>query len=380
VRPRCAYVLPLKAADADGAADLGAYLTTLVGHAHVIAVDGSSSEVFAAHRRAFPPWVEHIGVDPDLTFAFGKVNGVLTGLRRAQHDAVVIADDDVRYTPDVLRDVVALLDRADVVVPQNIFTELPWHARWDTARSLLNRAFGGDWPGTVAVRRSALVAAGGYDGDCLFENLELVRTIQAGGGGVCRAAWISVPRRPPTTSHFLSQRVRQAYDSFAQPWRLAVELAAAPALALAARRWGVGRAVAGAAAGVVAVAEVGRRRHGGRRWFPRTASLWAPAWVAERAVTSWAALGCRLVLGGVPYGGRRIRVAAHRPAELRAIVGGPKRAWLLQDTSTKGASNGRSDPAACDAVEGERLAGDAGGLRRAARRRRHQGEGHRLRA
>ena len=119
----------------------------------------------------------------------GKVNGVVTGVRECSHERVVIADDDVRYDAAALRRVVALLDEADLVRPQNYFDPLPWHARWDTARSLLNRVFTGDpafpvgdFPGTLAVRRSAFLASGAYDGDALFENLELMRTIRAAGG------------------------------------------------------------------------------------------------------------------------------------------------------------------------------------------------------
>lgn len=314
---RCTYVLPLKHADAGGGPELGAYLGTIVDHAQVIVVDGSAPDVFRAHAAALPSAVAHIPVDDDLRFAFGKVNGVLTGIRRAEHDAVVIADDDVRYTPALLATVVELLGRADVVRPQNVFDTLPWHARWDTGRTLLNRAFGTDWPGTLVVRRSVLDRVGGYDGDCLFENLELVRTIEAAGGRSLAAPWVAVPRRPPSAQHFWSQRVRQAYDSFAQGWRLALELGALPLFVSAARRYGL-PAVVVAVVGPLAGAEVGRRRHGGARMFPVTAALWAPLWAAERSVTSWLAVGCRLFLGGVPYGGRRIRLAAHSKRRLRA--------------------------------------------------------------
>src|SRR5918912_708810 len=78
--------------------------------------------------------------------------------------------------------IVAELDSADVVRPQNYFDPFPWHACLDTARSLLNRISGGDWPGTLGVRRSRLLATHGYDGKVLFENLELVRTVKAAGG------------------------------------------------------------------------------------------------------------------------------------------------------------------------------------------------------
>ncbi len=83
--------------------------------------------------------------------------------------------------PSSLRRVCALLDRADVVRPQNVFEPAPWHAVLDTGRSLIARATGGDWPGTLGLRMAAYARAGGYDGDVLFENLELVRTLRATG-------------------------------------------------------------------------------------------------------------------------------------------------------------------------------------------------------
>ncbi|MEY2568827.1 MAG: hypothetical protein QOE35_3356 [Actinomycetota bacterium] len=376
----CTYVLPLRHADASAAPELGAYLADLVDLAQVVVVDGSAPEVFAAHRAAFPHGVIHLPVDADLTYAFGKVNGVLTGLRRAEHEAIVIADDDVRYSAELLARLVELLDHVDVVRPQNVFTTLPWHARWDTARALLNRVAGADWPGTLAVRRSVLRRAGGYDGDCLFENLELVRTVLAVGGRTTPAPWLYVPRTPPDASHFWSQRVRQAYDSFAQPWRLAAELAALPTLLFAACRWGPRRTVAAAGALAVSAAEVGRRRHGGRRVFRPTAALWAPAWIAERAITAWLAVASRVVLGGVPYGGTRLRTAAHSTRHLRTVLTHRQVGTTAEGPHTNGAPHGRTDPTPCHAVEGERMAGDTRRLGAAAGGRRHQGEGHLLRA
>jgi hypothetical protein len=167
-----------------------------------------------------------------------------------------------------------------------------------------------DWPGTLVVRRSALPA--GYDGDALFENLELVRTVRARGGRELPVRDLYVQRRPPTAAHFRGQRVRQAYDSFAQPGRLAVELAVLP-LALAALRRP--RVLLAGAAAVVGLAEVGRRRAGGRLVFPADTPLWAPLWLAERAVCAWLAVGARL-RGGVRYGDGRLRLAAHRTRDL----------------------------------------------------------------
>ncbi|WP_245899002.1 glycosyltransferase [Nonomuraea indica] len=312
------YVLPLRWED-DGGGDveeLTAYLRRLTRHvARVVVVDGSPADVFERHAARWRGLVEHVR-PAALGFANGKVDGVTTGLRLTRADHVVIADDDVRYDRPALAEMRALLDRAHLVRPQNYFEPLPWHARWDTARTLLNRGLGGDYPGTFGVRRGFFLRMGGYDGDVLFENLELIRTVRAHGGTECRAAGLYVRRLPPEAGRFWSQRVRQAYDDLAQPARMALFLAVLPAsaAALARRRFGLLAAGAGL---TVALAEAGRRRAGGRRVFPWTACLFAPVWVLERAVCSWLALAAAL-RGGVPYAGRRLRRAAHSGRWLRA--------------------------------------------------------------
>lgn len=307
------YILPLKWGDDRGLESLCTYLNQLVRWIPVIVVDGSPAALFAAHESAFPGAVRHCRPHT-LGCGNGKVEGVLTGVRLSACECLVIADDDVRYTLAGLERAVALLADADVVRPQNYFPPpLPWHARWDTARTLINRGFGADYPGTLAVRRSTLLAAGGYSGDVLFENLELLRTIRAAGGLEARADDLFVSRVPCSVPHFWRQRVRQAYDSFAQPARLAVELSLLPALLMSLRK--PGRLLMLAAAGVL-VAERGRRRADGTRVFTAGAALWAPLWLFERAVSAWLAVGWR-VRGGMPYAGKPLRTAAHSLRRLR---------------------------------------------------------------
>lgn len=313
-RPPLSYVLPIRREQYAGdVAELAAYLHRIAARAEVIVVDGSPPPVFAAHARSFgdvgATW-RHLPPDPRLRFRNGKVNGVLTGLGVATADRVIVADDDVRYDEAPLEAVAGILSDADLVRPQNFFAcagPLPWHARWDTARTLVNRAFGQDFPGTLGVRRSFVLGAGGYDGDVLFENLQLIRTVRARGGRVVEAPGIHIRRLPPTVGRFWSQRVRQAYDELAQPGRLALFLAVLPAVAASARRPRV--LLAGAGVSIV-LAEVGRRRAGGAAVFPFSASLFAPLWVLERGVCSWVAVGARLLLGGCPYRGEVIRLAA----------------------------------------------------------------------
>lgn len=322
-RRAASYVLPLRWSAPGPIAELASYLRGLRPELEeALVVDGSPPALFQRHAEELGGAARHLRPHPDLDFAMGKANGVITGVREASCERIVLADDDIRYDRPGLRRVLALLDHADLVRPQNYFDELPWHARWDTARSLLNRVLTldpefpvGDFPGTLAVRRSAFFESGAYDGDAMFENLELMRTVHAAGGVVLTPLDLYVARRPPSTAHFLSQRVRQAYDDLAMPLRLLAFLGAGPLAALALRR-GRPWLPAGAAAASIAVAEAGRHRAGGAERFPASASLLAPAWIAERSLCSWLAVGARL-RGGIRYRGRRLPLAASPSRRLR---------------------------------------------------------------
>lgn len=311
------YVVPVRWRDGAQRQDLAAYLAAIAPHCgELIVVDGSPPEVFAANAAAWGELAIHVPPAAEDGCLMGKVAGVRTGIRLASHERVVIADDDVRYEPEALRRAAGLLDQHDLVRPQNYFSSLPWHARWDTARTLLNRALGRDYPGTMAVRRSRMLAMGLYDGDILFENLELIRTVQAHGGGTVAPLDLYVARTPPSAAHFWGQRTRQAYDDFALPLRMAIWLATVPLLALALARRRPGW-ITGAAALSVALAELGRRRGGGSARFPASSSLLAPVWVLERGVCAWLAVLQRLRFGGVRYGDSVIPVAAHSQRQLR---------------------------------------------------------------
>jgi hypothetical protein len=321
--PGVSYVVPLRWAEPGPIEELAGYLRLIAAEVgEVLVVDGSPTPLFERHATALHDIARHLPPHSDLNFAMGKVNGVVTGVREASCQRVVLADDDVRYDPAALRRTVSLLAEADLVRPQNYFDELPWHARWDTARSLLNRVFTGDptfpvgdFPGTLAVRREAFQASGAYDGDALFENLELMRTVRAAGGVVLTPLDLYVARRPPSARHFFSQRVRQAYDDFAIPPRIGAFLAVVPWATHSLRR-GHGRRLAAAGLASVVVAELGRRRAGGAKRFPPSCSLLAPVWICERSICSWLALGAKL-RGGVRYGAGRLSHSATSMRRLR---------------------------------------------------------------
>lgn len=300
------YVMPLFRRDTAGEDELVSYLAGICEIAEVTVVDGSDPGLFDRLDGALPAAVRHMR--PSGSSLNGKARGAMTGIRTARHDRIVLGDDDVRYTADQLAALATRLESADLVRPQNRYDPNPWHARWDTGRMLVGRALDGDYSGTVGVNGAVLARHGGYDGDVLFENLELERTVRAAGGRVKVARDIAVVRRPPELRHFLRQRVRQAYDDLAQPIRLIAELLLLPIVvcSMVRRRWST---IVGLALLVLAVAERGRRRAGGVRFFPATSVAWAPLWAAERAVTVWIALGLRL-RGGVVYNGVRLSRAA----------------------------------------------------------------------
>ena len=311
------YVLPLKWDERGDVDEMASYLKWLSQLCEVLVVDGSAPDRFDRHANAWAAHARVIRPDPALGYAMGKVNGVVTGIRHAGTQYLVIADDDVRYDEASLQRMRRELEVAQLVRPQNYFEPLPWHAAWDTSRSLLNRSFGADYPGTLGLRRSFFMDLGGtYDGDGIFENLELMRTIEAAGGRVASRLDIYVRRLPPDDSHFWSQRVRQAYDDLAQPPRLLLFLSLLPVV-LAARGRRRAKTVGTIATASIALAEIGRRRAGGTRFFPPRTSLMAPAWVAERAVCAWLALGSKILRGGVAYGGGIVPKAANSPRELR---------------------------------------------------------------
>jgi hypothetical protein len=330
VRLDATYVVPLRWTAPGPIDELGDHLAAVADRVdEVIVVDDSPPELHAAHGESLPAAVRHLTPDPGRQSPNGKVDGILTGIAAARNERIVIADDDVRWEHETLERAIGLLDEAELIRPQNYFRPLVLHARWDTARSLLNRVITGDrqfpvgdFPGTFALRRSFLLTAGGYDGSALFENLELMRTVAASGGRILTPLDLYVPRLPPSFAHFRSQRVRQAYDDWSMPLRMAAFMSLLPGLAwlLAGGRRGIAGAILAAP---IPIAEAGRRKADGRGHFPVSSSLLAPAWVLERGVCTWIAFWRGVSGTGVRYGRGRITLAATQPsgsgAEAREI-------------------------------------------------------------
>jgi hypothetical protein len=322
----CSYVVPFRqiATDAGTLATLANDFRRLGSRCEIVVADGSPPADFARHDAAWGRLCRHVPLDPRWRFANGKVNGVLTGIDAASHEYVVLADDDVVHERADVDRLCALLAEADLVVPQNYFRPLPWWARVETARMLVNRAIrpAGDYPGTYALRRSVLRRIGPYDGDVLFENEAMRLHFARHGARVVHARNLMIARRPPTFAKWREQRVRQAYEDLDLRSKTAIFAALLPAGGLVGVTLGAGATAAYAAtvaATAIALAAVGRDG-AAASVIPASTSLAAPLWVLERAVSVHRAAWARLVRGGCRYGDRLIAT----PSDARrAIVPSP---------------------------------------------------------
>jgi hypothetical protein len=273
----------------------------------VIVVDGSPPEVFDEHARAWAAVCRHVPVDKRYKYLNGKVNGVHTGVDLASHERIVLADDDIRYTSDDIARACELLERHEMVRPQNYLTPLPWWARTESARMLVNRGAlrAGDYPGTCAFRRSTCLRVGHYDGDVLFDNEEIVRHFALKGADVLCATDFFVLKRPPTFDKWLEQRPRQAYEDFVMRAKTLLFASLVPA-ALALALFADGSALLAFAAVVtlasMLVALRGLLRDRAYGFFPAWTVLYAPLWVLERALSVYWAFYWRVRYGGYPFG------------------------------------------------------------------------------
>ncbi len=310
---RCTYLLTIRRVrfDKHEAEYFREYFRLIVAAScDVLVVDGSPSDVFAAHKEVWGGVCLHAPVDPRHEYLNGKVNGIHTGIAIAAHERVILADDDIRYTEGDVRRMTALLACNDMVRPQNYLRPLPFWARMESARMLINRAWiaEGDYPGTLGVRRSAMLRVGHYDGDVLFDNEEIVRHFRAHGACVFYARDFFILKRPPTFQKWLEQRPRQAYEDFVMRAKTAFFASLPVALALvwfvAGWRWALAF-VASAACGAAAVAARGLG-DGAARFFPAWLCLYAPLWVGERAVSTYWAFYWRVARGGYPFGDKLV--------------------------------------------------------------------------
>jgi hypothetical protein len=308
----CAYVLPSRRSsfNPDDAASLRRYLEILKqAGCEVIVADGSAPEVFDRYASVFGAVCRHVPVDRRFGYLNDKINGIYTGIALASFDRIILADDDIRYTAENIRAIMRLLDHNDLVRPQNFLHPLPWWAKMESARMLINRALltAADYPGTCAFRRGRMLAAGRYDGDVLFDNEEIIRHLAQDGCTLAYANDLFVRKCPPTFWKWIEQRPRQAYEDFGMRLKTALFFALLPLSFLIGVRFGVAwLAVFFITLSLLAtlIAARGRARGRAREFFPAYCCFFAGLWMFERTLSTYWALYWYLTRGGYPFGGR----------------------------------------------------------------------------
>ncbi|HEX8265475.1 MAG TPA: glycosyltransferase family 2 protein [Pyrinomonadaceae bacterium] len=272
----------------------------------ILVVDGSPAEIFAAYDAVWNDRCRHETVDPQYRYLNGKVNGIHTGIALAAHERVILADDDIRYTPDDVERMSRLLADYEMVRPQNYFLPLPFWARMEAARMLINRAWlrEGDYTGTLGVTRSAMRRVGHYDGDVLFDNEEIVRHFRLKNARIKYARDFFVLKRPATFRKWIEQRPRQAYEDFIMRAKTAFFLLLPIALVLFWSFGGFAFALGFAllvAVGAVFTAALGLN-DGATNFFPISTVFYAPLWFIERSFSTYWAFYWRFTRGGYPFG------------------------------------------------------------------------------
>src|SRR5216684_1611996 len=141
---RCTYVVPLEDSATWSPGDLQAfseYLSTLgVAGCDVLILDGSASETLDRNRRTLR-WVgRHRTVSPQHRGSGGAIDSLRCAAAEALCEKVIVASPEVRYTAAELVNVCDLLDRHEVVEPQDYVDPLPWWGAIDAGRILVHRS------------------------------------------------------------------------------------------------------------------------------------------------------------------------------------------------------------------------------------------------
>lgn len=306
----CTYLLPIRRSKffATEASELTDYFRALNdAGCDVLVVDGSPAEVRGQHAAVWRSVCRHEQVDRSFGYLNDKVNGIHTGVRLAATEKIVLADDDIRYDGAGIEHVCELLDKFEVVRPQNFLSPLPWWARMEAARMLINRATlrTGDYPGTCAFRRGAMLRVGPYDGDVLFDNEEIIRHFAKAGATVNYATNLFVRKRPPTFRKWIEQRPRQAYEDFGLRAKTALFLALPLVAIWIALAFGWKNLIVyllSLSCAAILLAATGRFRGAASQRFPFLVCCYAPLWILERSLSTYSALHWHFICGGYPFG------------------------------------------------------------------------------
>lgn len=254
------------------------YLATLSpADCDVLILDYSTPDVFQEHRQVLRWAGRHISLSKNTDV-------IRAAIELAACEKVIVASDDVRYSVDDIEMMCQLLDRHDVVEPQQYLSPLPWWSGIDAGKMLVQRGIEryGDRSSTYAFRRSVVRQIRGAD----VGNDHAIRRLAMRGADVHAAGEFFVRRNPPELADWVRTRPRHAEEDFAVPMKTILFLALMPvviALTLFA-----GARIAGGFAGLIVLSSSAlaiRGRIGASAFYPLKTCLFAPLWVFERSIS-----------------------------------------------------------------------------------------------
>lgn len=271
--------------------DLATYLSTLgVADCDVVILDPSPRPQFDRNARILR-WVgRHAALRPEHRAGSG-VDVVRAASEYAACDKVIVAAEDIRYTSAAVGQLCDLLEKHEVVEPQDYLDPMPWWGGIEAGRILIHRGIEPqpDHGATFGFRRSALRALHALSPATSPD--AQVRRLAAVGAEVYPAPDVFVRREPGALGEWLSARARFAGEDFELPMKTAFFFSLVPLLVLLAVVGGL--QLAGGYAGVIAFASMAlaiRGRAGASPFFPLRACLFAPLWVLERSLSVYWAL------------------------------------------------------------------------------------------
>jgi hypothetical protein len=291
---RCSYVVVVQSVACSDAElrELAGYLSaTGLAGCEVIVLDPSPRPRFDANARILR-WVgKHVAVHPEHCTPGGVIDRVRASAALASCEKVVVAADDVRYTPEALGQLCDLLELHEVVEPQDYLEPLPWWGGLEAGRILVHRGIEPepDHGATFGFRRNAIRSLRTLGSGDFVE--DPARRLKAAGAEVFPAPNVFVRRQPAPFQEWLAQRPRVAGEEFALPFKTAFFFSLVPLLLLLGIAGGLQLALVYAS--VIAFATVTlalRGRAGAGAFFPLRACLFAPVWVLERSVSVYWAL------------------------------------------------------------------------------------------
>jgi len=283
-------------ASAEELRKLANYLSTLgLADVDVVVLDPAPRLQFELNSRVLR-WVgRHLPVKPEYRTLSGTVDIIRAAVDVAGCEKVIVAAEDVRYTPEAIGQLCDLLDLHEVVEPQDYLDPLPWWGGIEAGRILVHRGIEPqpDHGATFGFRRAAIRSLRSLGAADLHD--DQTRRLASVGVEVHAAPEVFVRRQPGQLTEWIHERARQAGDDFVLPVKSAFFFALVPVLVLLAALGGT--QLAGSYAGIVAFASVAlamRGRIGATTFFPLRAVLFAPVWVFERSVSVYWALFQRI--------------------------------------------------------------------------------------